>query len=309
MSTRRALRQLRDLESAAVFDYDHVYSESASAADAVTSMAGSEGIAAAPDGERIRNVRVGLIDGGVQLAHSVFHGASIEVSGCDGRAVPSAHGTAIASLLIGDAAAFHGAAPGARLYAADVYCGRPTGGAVDAIVAAFGWLHANQVAVINISLVGPDNQILRQVVKQIIARGHIVVAAVGNDGPAAPPLYPAAYPDVVGVTAVDAHRRALIEAERGSQVEFAAPGADMIAASYPDGYSIVRGTSFAAPLVAGLLAPRLMAPDPEGARLAIASLARDAIHLGASGRDATYGLGLVAEKLRVAPDIIQVRRE
>jgi subtilisin family serine protease len=166
-------------------------------------------------------------------------------------------------------------------------------------------LDANQVAVVNISLVGPDNLVLRQVVQQMIARGHIIVAAVGNDGPAAPPLYPAAYPDVVGVTAVDAHRHALIEAERGAQVEFAAPGADMVAANCPDGYISVRGTSFAAPLVAGLLAPRLTAPGREAAHAAIDSLAQEAIPLGGGGRDATYGLGLVAERLRVAADIMQ----
>jgi subtilisin family serine protease len=217
------------------------------------------------------------------------------------------HGTAVASLLIGDAGQFRGAAPGARLYAADVYCGIPTGGAIDAIAAALGWLGANQVAVVNISLVGPDNVVLRRLVGQMIARGYIIVAAVGNDGPAAPPLYPAAYPDVIGVTAVDAHRHALIEAERGAQVEFAAPGADMAAANCPDGFTSVRGTSFAAPLVAGLLAPRLPQPDPAAARQAIESLALEAIHLGASGRNSTYGLGLVAEGLRVAPDIMQAQ--
>jgi subtilisin family serine protease len=315
MSTQRALRQLRRLEPDALFDYDHIYVDSASSADAASTTAATADTAPAPDdqgggnGDRERDVRVGLIDGGVQLTHGAFHGASIVAFGCDGRAVPSAHGTAIASLLIGDAAPFHGAAPGAQLYAADVYCGQPTGGAVDAIAAAFGWLHAHQVPVINISLVGPDNLILRQVVERTIARGHIVVAAVGNDGPAAPPLYPAAYPGVVGVTAVDAHRHVLIEAERGAQVEFAAPGADMVAASDPAGYSIVRGTSFAAPLVAGLLAPRLLAPGQQGAQVAIASLAREAIHLGASPRDASYGLGLVAEGLRVSPDIMQVDRK
>jgi subtilisin family serine protease len=215
------------------------------------------------------------------------------------------HGTAIASLLIGAAAPFRSAAPGARLYAADVYCGQPTGGAVDAIAAAFGWLDVQRVAVINVSLVGPDNQVLRQVVRRMIERGHIVVAAVGNDGPAAPPLYPAAYPDVVGVTAVDAQRRVLLEAGRGSQVEFAAPGADGAAARCPQGYASVRGTSFAAPLVAGLLATRLQQPDPQQARDAIASLAREAIHLGAEGRNSSYGLGLVAEGLRTPLDIMQ----
>jgi subtilisin family serine protease len=303
VSPRRPLRDLRGLVPEAVFDYDHLYSGSAS--DVATAIQ-MQTPAPAPDGssQHDNSVQVGLIDGGVEVSHSVFRTGSITVSGCDGRAVPSPHGTAVASLLVGDAAPFRGAAPGAQLYAVDVYCGQPTGGAVDAIAAAFSWLQANQVGVINISLVGPDNLILRQVVKQMIARGHIIVAAVGNDGPAAPPLYPAAYPDVVGVTAVDAHRRTLIEAGRGAQVEFAAPGADMAAANYPAGFSVVRGTSFAAPLVAGLLAARLAVPDPAAARAAIDSLAREAIHLGGSGRDATYGFGLVAEGLRVAPDIM-----
>jgi subtilisin family serine protease len=316
MSTRRALRELRGIEPGAMFDYDHIFESSAAAPAAAAPMAPSMGArsggaqddAAPPGGsEAIGSVRIGLIDGGVQLTHAVFHDASITVWGCDAQPVPSAHGTAVGSLLIGDAGQFHGAAPGARLYAADVYCGQPTGGAIDAVAAALAWLDANQVAVLNISLVGPDNMVLRRVVEQMIARGHIIVAAVGNDGPAAPPLYPAAYPNVVGVTAVDAHRHALIEAERGAQVEFAAPGADMAAANYPDGYTTVRGTSFAAPLVAGLLAARVSDPDPEGARLAIESLAREAIHLGARGRDSTYGLGLVAEGLRVAPDIMQAQ--
>jgi Subtilase family len=314
MSTRRALRELRAIEPAAMADYDHLYEGSAAATAAPTPIPVSEAAqsAAAPEAGMpagaalgTGSVRIGLIDGGVLLTHAVFHDASITPWGCNAQPVASAHGTAVASLMIGAAGAFHGAAPGARLYAADVYCGQPTGGAVDAIAAALGWLDANQVAVVNISLVGPDNLVLRRVVQQMIARGHILVAAVGNDGPAAPPLYPAAYPDVVGVTGVDAHRHALIEAERGPQVEFAAPGADMAAANTPEGYASVRGTSFAAPLVAGLLAPRMSEPDPEAARQAIESLAREAMHLGGRGRDSTYGLGLVAEGLRVTPDIMQ----
>ncbi len=316
MATRRALRVLRDIEPGAMFDYDHIYQGSATALAPAPPMAAdthpqpgaaSDDRAPAGDGQAGGSVRIGLIDGGVQLTHAVFHGASITAWGCDGRAVPSVHGTAVGSLLIGAAGQFRGAAPGARLYAADVYCGQPTGGAIDAIAAALGWLDVNRVAVINISLVGPDNVVLRRLVAQMIARGYVIVAAVGNDGPAAPPLYPAAYPDVVGVTAVDAHRHALIEAERGSQVQFAAPGADMAAANCPEGYSSVRGTSFAAPLVAGLLAPRVSQPDPVAAHQAIESLAREAVHLGARGRDSTYGLGLVAEGLRVAPDIMQAQ--
>jgi subtilisin family serine protease len=132
----------------------------------------------------------------------------------------------------------------------------------------------------------------------VIARGHIVVAAVSNDGPAAPPLYPASYPDVVGVTAVDSHQRALLEAGRGKQVKFSAPGADMSAANPAQSYALVRGTSFAAPIVAGLLAEALRVPDKAAAQRAVADLATHAIDLGAPGPDPVYGFGLVGGDLR-----------
>jgi subtilisin family serine protease len=187
------------------------------------------------------------------------------------------------------------------MYSADVYCGQPTGGAVDAIVAALGWLVGQNVAVINVSLVGPPNFLLEHAVAALIARGFVIVAAVGNDGPAAPPLYPASYPHVVGVTAVDAHRRVLIEAARGPQVMFASPGADMAAANSAGGYSAVRGTSFASPIVAALLAGRMSAPDPAQAAAAIQALQQIAIDLGSPGRDLTYGYGLVGDEYRIDP--------
>jgi subtilisin family serine protease len=121
---------------------------------------------------------------------------------------------------------------------------------------------------------------------------------VGNDGPAAPPLYPASYPHVVGVTAVDAHRRVLIEAARGNQVMFAARGADMSAADVGGKYSAIRGTSFAAPIVAALLAQTVTAPDLSGSNAAIDALAQSAVDLGPKGRDLTYGFGLVAPDYR-----------
>ena len=95
---------------------------------------------------------------------------------------------------------------------------------MDAVAEALSWLVREHVPVINVSLVGPPNVMLENVVRLVIARGYVIVAAVGNDGPAAPPLYPASYPDVVGVTAVDAHERALLEACRGRQVKFCCAG-------------------------------------------------------------------------------------
>src|SRR6185437_2871326 len=108
--------------------------------------------------------KVGLIDGGVDTSHAVFRDIVIHQHGCAGTPVPAAHGTAVASLMIGQSPRFHGAAPGSELYAADVYCGLATGGAVDAVVDALAWLVRERVPVINVSLVGPPNSMLENVV-------------------------------------------------------------------------------------------------------------------------------------------------
>ena len=298
MSAAKALRQLREADPAGSYDFNHIYM-GVGAVAAATGFGGSQGPGSTQAGGAARSVpRVGLVDSGVDISHPVFHDAVIHMWGCGEHPVPSAHGTAVASLLAGQSTTFHGVLERAELYAADVYCSAPTGGAVDALAAAFAWLVQQRVAVINVSLVGPDNAALAQIVRTLTSRGYLLVAAVGNDGPAAPPLYPASYPHVVGVTAVDSHRRVLIEAARGNQVMFAARGADMSAADTGGKYSAIRGTSFAAPIVAALLAQSLSEPDSIAGNAALESLAQSAVDLGPPGRDLTYGFGLVAADYR-----------
>ncbi len=315
--TARALKALESRDPAATYDFNHIYLDSGGQVAGGARAPPDGGAQPAPDGgaapaagthgAAATLVRVGLIDSGVDADHAAFRGLAIHRHGCAGALVPDSHGTAVASLLVGRDGAFHGAAPGAELYAADVFCGAATGGGVDTVAEAFAWLLGERVPVINVSLVGPANNLLRTVVAAVIARGYLVVAAVGNDGPAAPPLYPAAWPGVVGVTAVDARGRVLAEAERGSQVKFAAPGADMAAARSPQGYVLVRGTSFAAPLVAGLLALGLMAPDEAAAHSALANLAAHAEPRGYRGVDPVYGYGVVAAELRPQPALTHLR--
>jgi subtilisin family serine protease len=304
LATAEALQRLRSHDANGQYDFNHLYlpagsvrEPSPAAQPAFVAMASAHAQDARPS--------VGLIDGGIDLRHPALRGADIRTSGCKGSPVSSVHGTAVASLLVGRARGFGGAAQSATLYAADVYCNSPTGGTATLIVEALAWMAREKVPVISISLVGPANRTLEGVLRTLIARGHVIVAAVGNDGPASPPLYPAAYPDVVGVTGVDPRKQVLPEAVRGPQVVFAAPGADMaVAASGEKGFSRARGTSFAAPLVAGLLA---IAYDAESgmqagaSRRAIDALIQEARDLGPPGRDPTYGHGLVGEGLRVDP--------
>ncbi|MFD2781864.1 S8 family serine peptidase [Novosphingobium pokkalii] len=167
-----------------------------------------------------------------------------------------------------------------HVLAADVYGRGPAGGNALAIARAVDWLIGRQVRVITISLVGPANPVLARAMTAALQRGAVIVAAVGNDGPAAPPAYPASYPGVLAVTAVDARNRALIEAGRALHLDYAAPGAGLRAANAAGQMVPVRGTSFAAPLVASRVA---------AARDAHASLPqaldREAIDLGPRGPD------------------------
>lgn len=286
-STRRAIERIRQLDPGGSYDFNHIYLdggevEQAGDASAVPPVTAT----AAQDGGAPGALRIGLIDRGVDGTHAVFARATIVRSGCDGADVPSPHGTAVASLLVD-------ALPDATVYAADVFCDLPVGGASDRIVAALDWMARENVAVVNVSLVGPRNLLVENATRLLVARSVLVVAAVGNDGPGALPLFPAAYPGVVGVTAVDAKNRVLLEACRGEHVDYASRGADLEAVGGPDGWVPVRGTSFAAPLVAARLALAVPRPDPVAANAALANLSREAIDLGRRGRDIIYGNGFI----------------
>ena len=294
--TAAVLARLRALDPEGVYDFNHIYT----------------GSAASPLETPVRNaaatkaIRIGLVDSGVDSSHDVFGDARIARWGCGGKDYPSAHGTAVAALMVGRSARFHGVAPQASLYAADIYCDSPTGGAADQIAGALAWMARQQVGVINLSLVGPPNQALERIVGAMQQRGHLIVAAVGNDGPAAPPLYPASYPGVVGVTAVDRNNRPLPEAARGPQVMFAAPGNNMVsAAPGSPAYRAVRGTSFAAPLVAALLAESLAAPDKARAPLAVAALAKQALRPDGSTVSNETGYGIVGTAFRIDPSSLR----
>jgi hypothetical protein len=246
LSARQGFKRLRSLAPRLSVDFDHVFEP---AGGELLPFAGAP---AAGQGSRGRPL-IGIIDGGV-ASHPALRGAAIEQNGFAGRPQPTGHGTAVASLIVGNQGPFRGAAEGASLLVADVYGGSRAAGSATTIFRALAWLASKHPRVINISLVGPPNKLVERAVRAVRARGIAVVAAVGNDGPAAPPQYPASYPEVVSVTGVDARGRALPEAGRPAHLDFAAPAADMAAALPGQGYAKVRGTSFAAPLAAARLA-------------------------------------------------------
>lgn len=277
----RGLRALRAAMPSAEIGFHHLYLPAASGkpSTAASARAPSTHSASAPDPVSKPlpiALRVGLIDGGVDGASPALARSRIVRRGCDGDARPQAHGTTVASRLMNGL--------GGTLYAADLWCGDAVGRGTLGLIDALDWMARERVPVVNISLVGPDNPLLRRVVRTMTARGHVLVAAVGNDGPAAPPRFPAAYPDVIGVGAVDATLRALPESARGPQVDFCAPG--VVDAR-------LRGTSFAAPLVARLAALGRSSPAPGAAGETHARLKTMSRAAGKSGRDPRCGEGIV----------------
>ena len=226
---------------------------------------------------------VGMIDGapGPSIAVAATRGFA------KGAPTPSHHGSAVASLLQ--------SAGVRRIAVADVYGTDAAGGNALAIARGLDWLVGPQgTRVVSISLVGPNTPLVARAIAAAQRRGVHVVAAVGNDGPAAPPSYPASYPGVIAVTAVDGRGRALIEAGRALHLDYAAPGADLLAANAAGRWSKVRGTSYAVPLVAARAAAALDrgALDREAM---IPALDREAIDLGRKGADPVFGRGLLCQ--------------
>ncbi|MBT3192391.1 MAG: S8 family serine peptidase, partial [Verrucomicrobia bacterium] len=192
-------------------------------------------------------ITVGILDTGV--ARSLRNGiARLDLVG--ESSTVATHGTAVASLIVGDDASLQGIAPDADLLSIKVLSDEGIG---DAFTLAKGIIEAvdRGARVLTCSLGSRgDSSILSEAVRYAMARDVVLVAAAGN-GAVSGVLYPARYEGVIAVAAVDAAGRHLYFSNRGTEVSLAAPGAGVMAA-HPEGFPIsFTGTSAAVPLVAG----------------------------------------------------------
>jgi len=275
----RAEKLLRRLAPTATVQSNPIYRPSGA-----PSAGGQSGRAVTTSGP---GAAIGMIDGGV-ADHAALPAGIVQRGFAAGAPAPGDHGTAIASILVGRGAV-RGVSPESRLLVADVFGRDPRGGNALAIARALGWLAQSGARVVNISLAGPDNPLLARAVATADKRGLLMVAAVGNDGLAAPPAFPASYPEVIAVTGVDAKGRPLIEAGKAAHLDFAAPGADLLAARAGGGTGRMRGTSFAAPFVTARIA-RLAGKAPLARMRALDLLAGEATPAkGRAGRGIVCG--------------------
>ena len=246
-------------------------------------------------------VRIGLADTPVALDHPALRGQKITSRSFHRkkrRPGPSAHGTAVAAILVGKPSngGLGGLLPNANLWAANIFeineKGRPVGNTF-ALIRAVNWLVKQDLHVLNLSVAGNANKILARAIKRLRKHHLIIVAAAGNWGSDTRPAYPAAYPDSIAVTAVDVRHNAYKRGNRGSYIDFAMPGVNVWTAS-SRGAKYQTGTSFSAPFITALVGLEVAADPNATVDVVRRRLAQTTIDLGRPGKDRVFGWGVVS---------------
>lgn len=235
-------------------------------------------------------VPIGVIDTAIDTTSPALAGAQVITrTFFEGPPAKATHGTDVAVVL-----ADPDRLRGVKLYGANVFGQSQATDLVagaDALVRALDWLAEEDVRLVNLALAGPYNKLLNLAVERAAARGLILVAAVGNDGPTVDPLYPAGFNEVIAVTAVDVEGHVYRNAVRGPHVDVAAPGVDVMlpTAGRP---RFITGTSIATPFVTARLAADPSVATAQGVSDARNVLAETSAELGPRGRDTVFGYGL-----------------
>jgi hypothetical protein len=252
------------------------------------------------------NVLVAVIDSEIDGKHPELAGAVVdEFDPIGNHDKPHVHGTGMAGAIAAHRRLI-GIAPGVRLLAIHAFSsgGTDSAQATSAhILAGIDWAISKGAQIINMSFAGPDDPMLALAMQKAHDKGVLLIAAAGNMGPSSPPLYPAADPNVIAVTATDAKDQLLAQANQGAYVALAAPGVDILEPAPNGGYQMTTGTSVAAAHVSGIAA-LLIDHDPTLDAAAIRELlTSSAKHHAATGRDDQFGWGVVDPyRALTAPD-------
>lgn len=242
-----------------------------------------------------QGIRIAIVDGGVvdQPGIPKISAFIDTTSEADHPSPPVDHGTAVASLIAGSNPQAPGISPAATLISIRVVDSTQRS---DSLAFASGLLAAadQRAQLVNVSMgTTEDNPMIREAVEILQQSGAVIIAASGNSG-VEEAAYPAAYPGVISVGAVDAH---------GSQVEFSnyadmlsltAPGYGVNALSADGKYVRMSGTSASAPFVTGAIAATMStSPTTLTARQAADLVLSYTDEAGIPGPDTQYGSGIL----------------
>jgi subtilisin family serine protease len=245
------------------------------------------------------NQVVAVLDTGVFFNHpdlrDKFRNGWDAVNGDNNPVDDHGHGTFVAGVaagMTGNGEGTAGVSWGSRIIPVKVL--RADGSGTDAdVVEGIQWAVARGADVINLSLGGEGRSAaLDAAVDYALDRNVTVIAAAGNDGVDVP-NYPAASPGVVSVGATDVEGRLAHFSNWGDTVDLVAPGMDITSTARGGGYAIGDGTSYAAPLVAGVAALVRSVQPGLPARDVANQVINTAKDIGGQGRDPQTGRGLL----------------
>jgi len=238
-------------------------------------------------------VKIALLDSGIDMDHfdlkKNYRGGYDFVNEDPDPRDDNGHGTEVAGVLAARENGFGliGVAPRAELWAVKVL-DATAHGAISDLVRGLEWAVEHGMEIVNMSLgVTEDYKTLREAVRAAWEAGLLLVAPSGNDSGKV--LYPAAYPEVIAVTATDEDDNLAWFSNTGPEVELAAPGVEIPTTSLGGRYILATGTSFAAPHVAGVAA-LLISAGVEGNEALRARLDNTAQDLGLEVTAQGYGL-------------------
>src|SRR5580700_234426 len=243
-----------------------------------------------------KDVVVAVIDSEIDAKHPDLDGTIVKnFDALGGDAKPHAHGTSIAGAIAAHGKLL-GIAPGAQVLAAHAFDDSPGAahGSSFAIYKSLQWAADNNARVVNMSFAGPADPALQRMLAAAYDKGIVLIAAAGNAGPKSDPLYPAADPNVIAVTATDSDDHLFQMANRGRHIAGSAPGVDIFALAPGNEYVFTTGTSIAAAHVSGIVALLLEhkpSLKPGDIRAALAATAQP---LGPPRPDSDFGAGLVS---------------
>ncbi len=254
-------------------------------------------------------VLVAIIDSEVDRAHPDLAGAITASFNAASAAEPAhTHGTGMAGAIAAHRTML-GTAPRVGLLTVRAFSATANSaeGTTFNILKGLDWAADQGARVVNMSFAGPADPRLRDALQKANNRGMVLIAAAGNAGPTSPPLYPAADPGVIGVTATNSRDAVFSGANRGNYIAVAAPGVDVFAPAPNGAYQLSTGTSIAAAEVSGVVA-LMIERNPALTPAAVRRILMDtATRLGPKGgRDFGAGLVNAYEAVRAAkPNIGQ----
>jgi hypothetical protein len=239
------------------------------------------------------NVTIAVIDSGIDIKHpELVNSIGDTFDALGSKEGPHVHGTGVAGAIVSHARLM-GGAPESRILAIRAFGVAPSGAESTSyiILKALAYAAEHGAQIVNMSFAGPRDTVIEHAIAATAAKGIVLVAAAGNAGPKSPPLYPAANPNVIAVSATDAQDKLFAASNRGSHIAISAPGVDIFLPAPDEKYQLTSGTSFSAAYVSSLAAlvlERNPALKPEEVRAILTKTARD---LGTPGRDDLFGAG------------------